>query len=254
METYLNLPVVCSITATCGRHKLLERVVSMLLNQDYKGRYILLVYNNSDIPLILDPGIKNTNIEVKLINNYTDSKTGKPYTSLGAIYNDILSHIPKDVDIVTHSDDDDLFLEDHISRGVEGYIRGTELNMNCRAYKPQQSYFRHPSGIARMGNTLEPSIFVDFSFLLNMGYSLTTTDQHLQWYYPLGNDIFIDPEGKPTLIYNWGDDIPTFKTSGDCSNPNNFNNYRNFSNDHGDQIITPHDVSEYYKLINETVK
>lgn len=233
--------------ATAGRHELCERSLSLFLNQDYPEAK-LLIFQNSDVPQILDPTVDKN--KVILINQYIDSKTNEPYTNLGAIYNDALKYVPDDTDLITHWDDDDLFLPDHISKGVEGYIGATlRSNRPYKAYKPERSYFRHANGIDLTGNTLEPSIFVEANHIREYEYSLTTTEQHLQWYHALGNDLYVDPNGKPTLIYNWGDSIPTFKTSGDFGNPNNFNNYRTFSQRHGDGIITPHDVSEYYDLI-----
>ena len=122
------------------------------------------------------------------------------------------------------------------------------------AYKPAQSYYRHPGGIQLMSNTLEPSIFTSAKHIKEKGYSTTTTDQHLQWVNPLVYEakISVEEDGKPTLIYNWGDtDIPTFKTSGNAGHPNNFKNYRDFSRDHGDQVLIPwskENVQKYYNL------
>lgn len=262
-----NLPKVTCITATCGRHNLMERSMRFFLNQDYEGISQLLIFNNSVVPQkgynIKEQQIRTVTIdngwvlylcdgkEIKLINQSVDSNTGKSYKSLGGIYNDVLKHIDEDTDILVHWDDDDIFLPNHISEGVKGFLKAQALGKI--AYKPRKSYYRHLNGVDLMENVLEPSIFVKAQHIRNFGYSDETTAQHMQWVQPLvsSNMILSDEEGKPTLIYNWGDHIPTFKTSGDPHNKSNFKNYRNFSQDHGDQILIPWskaEVEEYYKI------
>lgn len=242
---------VCAITATCGRHTCVERCLSFFLNQDYVDRH-LLIYQNSEVHQTLDKKIDKS--VVTLVNQHIDSITGKRYETLGAIYNDALKYVPEDTDVIIFMDDDDIFLPNHISNGVEGLKRAMlRSDRPYKAYKPSKAYFRHSAGITEVeGNTMEPSIFVLASHIREYGFSLKTTEQHLQWVHPLVGDgtIFVDPEATSTLIYNWGDNsIPTFKTSGDFHNPHNFENYRNFSQDHGDLILSPQDVSYYYTLV-----
>lgn len=246
--------------ATCGRHKLAERSLRFFLEQDYEYDHTLIIYNNSPVMI---QGLKveeeiPDHKHVVLINHHVDNATGLPYTNLGAIYNDIVAyeHAIIGSDLLTHWDDDDIFLKNHISEGVKGYLGTTDREGSYKAYKPAQSYYRHPGGVELMTNTLEPSMFVEAKHIQEYGYSLETTPQHLQWVNPLVSkgEIFVDPKGAPTLIYNWGDiDIPTFKTSGDAGNPRNFENYRNFSQDHGDRILSPwskESVEKYYKLVS----
>lgn len=252
---------VVAIMATCGRHKLAERSLRFFLDQDYAGWHVLLIYNNSpvqqELQIASSPPANvwsKDNKLIKLINQHIDSQTGQPYTNLGAIYNDAIKQIPdEEADLIVHWDDDDIFLPNHISEGVKGYLRFVEENKI--AYKPDKSYYRYPGGIQLMGNNLEPSVFVKASHIFKYGYSLTTSDQHMTWFNVLLQEgsMAVDKKGPPTLIYNWGDvEIPTFKTSGNAGNPHNFENYRNFSQDHGDQIITPwslETVQKYYNLI-----
>lgn len=245
--------IVCSQTATCGRHKLMERSLRFFLDQDYSGKHILLIYNNSCVEQALAPIELPENKQIILVNNCIDKVTGQPYTNLGAIYRDMLEYIPEEVDVITFSDDDDIFLPNHITEGINGLK--VAISMGKEAYKPAQSYYRHPGGIQLMSNTLEPSIFTTARHIREHGYGQTTTDQHLQWVNPLvyGGKIRVDDFGTPTLIYNWGDtDIPTFKTSGNAGHPNNFKNYRDFSRDHGDQVLIPwkkEEVQKYYDLV-----
>lgn len=245
--------------ATCGRHKLAERSLRFFLDQDYINEHMLLIYNNSDVPQGLwKPSIGELpkNKTVELINMHTSSRTNEKYSNLGDIYNDALKFVPNHIDVIIHWDDDDIFLPNHITKGTEGLFEAwCDSEGKIQAYKPAQSYYRHPGGIQLMANTLEPSIFVSAKHIRQYGYSESTTDQHLQWVNPLvyGGLIKVADDGIPTLIYNWGDtDIPTFKTSGNAGHPNNFKNYRDFSRDHGDRVLIPwkkEEVQKYYDLV-----
>lgn len=261
-------PKVYSICATSGRHQLLERSVACFLAQDYEGEHTLLIYNNSEVGLRLNfdsiadwectiDGLTSSlvflgNKKIVLINNSLDYTTNQQYNNLGAIYTDALSNVPCDIDLITFWDDDDLFLPNHISEGVKGFLKGKKT-----AYKPQFSWFRHTMGVELMNNTLEPSFFIDANFLKNTGFGEETTSQHLRWVHKLQalDGLFVDQEGTPTLIYNWGDlNIPTFKTSGNAGDPNNFQNYRIFSQDHGDRLITPLSPELLQPYYNEVYK
>lgn len=247
---------VTAIMATCGRHKLCERSLKFFIDQGTTDNHTLLIYNNSSVKQNLAPLNLLPNKKVILINNHIDKVTGERYSNLGAIYRDALTYVPADTHIIYHHDDDDIFLPNHISEGLNGFSKGLARNRYSVAYKPERSYFRHAGGVELMGNNLEPSVFIAANHLYKYGYNLTTTDQHMSWFAPLleENRMFVDSNGVSTLIYNWGDtNIPTFKTSGNAGNPSNFDNYRNFSNDHGDLLITPwedRDVKLYYNLVN----
>lgn len=257
------IPSVYCLTATCGRHSCLERLVRFFLDQDFTGDHTLLIYNNSDVSQVLHlPEDLPSNKHIKLVNNHICYTTKTPYQNLGEIYTDMLKLVPDDTDIVCFWDDDDIFLPNHLSEGVRGLFRGSALRLDkaldyiqpALGYKPAKSYYRHDKGIDTVSNTLEPSIFVYTSFIKEHGFYLTTSDQHLKWVEALGNRLYVDQKGKPTLVYNWGDTtIPTFKTSGDPGNPKNFENYRRFSQDHGDGIVVPikpEHSQKYYEQIN----
>ncbi len=235
-----NSPKITAIMATCGRHYCSERSLSLFLNQDYENKH-LLIYQNSHITQTLHPSVDRS--IVSLVNCYVDTLTNLPYSSLGAIYNDAIRHVPEDTDVITFWDDDDLFLEDHLSEGIKGLLKGGKT-----AYKPTFSYFRSLNGVEKAQNTFEPSIFVKADFIKVTGFSNTTTDQHLKWLRPLmeTNDIFIDNDGKSTLIYNWGDSFATYKTSQNSENPNHFEEYKIYSLDHGDQIISRINIDENF--------
>ena len=238
---------VCLITATKNRHRQLERVVRFVLNQT-SDNWVHLIYNNASEILKLDDNLpKNKFI---LINNNISLKTGEPYKTLGEIYTDILKCIPEDCDVINFMDDDDIFLPNHVEEGLKGLERGGLL-----AYKPEKSWFKYAKNKPELAsNTLEPSIFVKSSHVKQYGFSDETTAQHLKWVNPLVYEkkIFADPLGIPTYICDWSQEIPTFKTSGEPNNPNNFLNYSNWSQDKGDGIITPCSQSwaeHYYDII-----
>lgn len=243
---------ICAITATCGRHRCVERALAFFLNQDYKGDHFLLIYNNSEVEQSLPDLTLPNEKKILLINNHINLTTGEPYSNLGDIYTDALSFIPDEYNVFTFADDDDIFLPSHLSQGAAGLQRAHEIGKV--AYKPAKSYYRDPRGISLMSNTLEPSMFVDAKHIRNYGFSPVTTEQHLRWVNPLVSNqtILVDENAPATMIYNWGDEFPTFKTSGNFHHPNNFNNYRDASRDHGDRIITPDpEASLYYALIHE---
>jgi len=239
---------VCCITATKNRHFCIERSLGFFLEQTYTNS-VQLIYNNSCIAQRLNANVSGD--RVILINNCLSHATKKSYTNLGEIYNDAITYIPEDCDVVTFWDDDDIFLSNHIEEGIKGLEKGGKI-----AYKPQKSYYRSVQGIALVQNTLEPSMFIKKEHILQHGFGDVTSSQHYKWLDPLlqQNQLFIDPEGVSTLCYNWGDNFPTFKTSGDPDNPNNFQNYEINSQDIGDKIITPlgkKAIEKYYKQILE---
>jgi len=240
---------VFCLMATCGRHRCAERALTCFLEQDYEGPHTLLIHNNSPISQELSLPELPSHKHVILLNKSTNTHNSR-YNSLGDIYNDSIKNIPSEADLIIHWDDDDIYLPNHISAGVAGY---NAMDKNYIAYKPAHSFFRHADGIGLAQNTLEPSIFVKASHILEHGYSDTTSDQHMQWLEPLNGKIYVNSSGIPTLIYNWGDkDIPTFKTSGNPGNPNNFDNYRNFSQEHGDRILSripKEEIDKYFQQI-----
>jgi hypothetical protein len=242
---------VCSITATCGRNHCLSRAIRFFINQDYTGQHTMLIFNNSniqtDLKLDLEPLPENKRIIV--INQFISSETGQNYNNLGQIYRDALKHVPVECDVITHQDDDDTFLPNHISEGVKGLGRAIEQGMI--AYKPSHSYLRDTElKVSKVQNTLEPSIFVLREHIEKYKYSDKTTEQHLTWVEPLTDQkkILVDPNGVPTLIYDWSGSLDVFKTSGDYTNPQNFNNYRKNSTRFSSSVkpATESEISKFY--------
>lgn len=225
---------VCLITATKNRHKHLERLTRFVLNQTVDS-YVHLIFNNAPTELRLNRNLPSDRFII--INNHISLTTGKPYETLGEIYNDAIKYVPDDCDIINHMDDDDIFLPNHIEEGIKGLEKG-----KTKAYKPQKSWYKHGRNKpVLVENTLEPSIFVDSLHVKQYGYGIESVAQHHKWINPLvyEKQIFVDPDGVPTYMCDWSQEIGTFKTSGDPHNPNNFRNYESWSRDIGDGIITP---------------
>lgn len=246
MEVYL-------ICATYNRHTLLERSVKMFIDQDYVGPHTLLIYNNSPHKEELNVIELPENKKIILINNHIDKSTGKQYENLGGIYNDILEYIPNNV-LVSFWDNDDGFYPFHVTEGVKGWLKGKK-----KAYKPANSYFYTNNTVSSVNNTLEPSIFCIVEHIKKHKFRLSTSDQHLQWVEPLikENELFVDPEGVSSLIYDWNSPVPTYKTSGNPYKEENFSNCRKFSEDVGDQLITPwtdEQIKQYFTNIENVKK
>lgn len=221
----------------------------MFLDQDYQGEHIMLIFDSGPQQELCLPTLP--------ANKQIIYKNVQDFTSVGEKYNKAIDHwITFNPDIVTSWDDDDLFLPNHISEGFKGMMRAYEQNMY--AYKPQKSYYRDKNGIFLVENTLEPSIFVDAEWLKAMGYANVNVKYHQQWLDPLTgrNKILVDPEGIPTLIYNWGSEVPVFKMSGTRdAGVASFLAHQMFSRDFGDGIITPvHSMQEYYDEIKNLKK
>lgn len=230
----MSLKVAC-ITCTAGRLSCLKRNVRMFLEQDYPNA-IQLIYQNSSVPLELGDDVPKG--KVIIVNNHLDLVTGKKYETLGAIYRDAFSFVPTDVDVINHFDDDDFFLPEHISKGVEGLLASGKI-----AYKAKKSIFLQ-RGLAPIltENVMEPSIFVMKEHISKYGYGQETSAQHLQWVGPLvdSEQLHAPIDGTPTLAYNWnalGETV--YKTSGDPNNTENFKNYHTHSQDYGAGILSP---------------
>jgi hypothetical protein len=190
-----------------------------------------------------------------LINNHISKETGEPYKNLREIYDDAMSELTLiKPDLLNIYNDDDMYLPNHISEGVNGYLRA---NANGQiAYKPKQSYvLDYNKSIYLNENVHEQSIFVEFKHVLKYGF-YDDVSQHMKWILPLNdnNKILIDPSGLPTYIYVWNQDIPTYKISGRHDDKTttfeeNFKAYRRFSNDHN-SVLRPLSQEEMSKWLD----
>lgn len=238
-----------------GRHRNVERVLRHFIDQDYKGKHYLLLYNNSPVKQRVDSLPLPDNKIVILINNHIDRKTGVEYTNTGDIFRDAVDSLPADTNMVCWMDSDDQFMPKHLSSGVEGMKKAKRLG--CLAYKPYYSYFLYENRIELMHNTLEPSIFVDYKYVKNEGFHPKACTYHQRWLDLLivRKQIFVDPDGTPTLLYNWEEGHGNHKISGMGDEEFNFEAHRKWETDYGDGILSPAsqlEVDKYYTLAKGT--
>lgn len=246
----MSLPNIFGLCCTYGRHTVLERLVKSFIDQDYKGSHTLLIYNNSPVEQRLHDIDLPENKKITLINNSKDLSTGESYSSTGAVFRDALNFIPDSCEIVAIMDDDDIYLPEHITKGVDGIKRAKKLGK--KVYKPYYSYFKTSKGIELQHNNMEPSSFILTDYIKEKGFKLTSVDYHDGWLQDAkdNNLLYIDPQGEPTFIYDWSGEFKVHKISGDMFNPENFRNHLIYSGDHGDNVLTPWNDSQikpYYK-------
>lgn len=235
--------VVCAITAFCGRHREAGRIIRNYIDQDYKGSSFLLLYNNSPQPkgkLQLSDIPLPSNKAIILVNNDKDLVTGKAYLNTGAIFRDALTFVPEGSECITFMDSDDLFLPQHLSAGVEGMKKAK--NLGCLAYKPYNSFFLWENKCRLLHNTLEPSIFVDYKYVQSEGFHPKSVTYHQKWIDVLTSrkQLFVDPSGPPTLLYNWSENHGNHKISGGADDEFNFEAHRKWETDYAkDGILSP---------------
>lgn len=245
-------PSVLMLACTYNRHRLLERMMTSFLDQDYGGDMALLIYNTGH-PTSLGRFNSKANQAIQLINNSKDYKTGEPYTSVGNKQRDALSKAYQ-ADIIVHSCDDDYFLPNHISKGVEGLLKSPGM----MGYKPYWSWYRGELEKAvPTANTMEPSIFMWKEFVDLHKYEDNSVNFHNGWLTPItvNNLINIDMDGAPTYVYDWSGESPAWKLSGSgYDNAENFNNSQGFEKDYGDGVLRPlgeEVMNFYYNLVKK---
>lgn len=231
----------------------MKRLVRFYMDQDYRGRSLLFIYNNSPATQKLDTeAIKLTgNKAVILINNSLDLRTRKTYKCVGDIHRDALELASQNCtpEIVTFFEDDNFYLPNHISQGMKGMFKAYLKNM--LGYKPHQSYFNCDTGIALQVDTFEPSFFIDYNFIKEHGFSKTSVSFHYKWIERLLDlgKLFVDTKGRPTFIYNWGEN----NLSGQRKDSQAaILNHRAQNKDTGNGIITPiskEEAKRIYRIV-----
>lgn len=246
---------VCLVTCFYGRAEKVERILRMFLDQDYTGGLTLLLFNNSPYEQILDDIQLPENKRIILVNNKYDLETGEDYTNTGDIFRDALTFVPPKTDVVNFFDSDDVFLPNHVTEGVRGCYKAFK-NYQL-AYKPYYSYFIYQEKLTLEHNTLEPSIFVNFRTVQDIGFNQTSATYHQKWELQLKHKglMLIDPVGVSTLIYDWGKGHNTFKISGSGDDTIvNLKKHREYETDFGDGVLTPcqeYITNQYYKRVEE---
>jgi hypothetical protein len=245
-----------------GRHEKVERIIRCFINQDYTGEVELLLYNNSNVSQTLDyeqiMPLLSENKNIRLVNNHIDLQTKEPYTNVGDIFRDALTFVDKDTIVINFFDSDDIFLPNHAREGMLGFTEGTKnpknVGPNTKAYKPYYSYYVHGDNkIELSNNNMEPSIFLYFQYVEQLGFSKTPASYHQQWLTPIqrAGCVYEPKDGVPTFIYDWGKGHNTHKISGLGDSIDNFEAHRQYECDFGDGILSacsPEIVEKYYDL------
>jgi glycosyltransferase involved in cell wall biosynthesis len=224
-----KLPKVSAVMCTYKRFKCVERAMNCFLAQDYKGEKELIIFN-TDVqnPYFYDDRMKS--LGVIIVNKNIDSVTNEPYTNVGAIRRDALTHATGDYTITW--DDDDIFLPYFIRQGIDRIIE-----TGLPSFKPEQSFFYSGDSLRLVKNTLEASIVVDIKKVRDYGYLLETGKEGLAWYTKMRDNKELNENDSiylPSYCFNWndGDSMNAqHKQSGDIDNPNNFANHKEASKD-----------------------
>jgi len=110
-----DCPAVTCLCPTYGRFKRLRDAVACFLLQDYPNKR-LLILNDAPVPICLLPsGFDLQPLAIAIINTPIRCKT------LGHKRQALLE--AASTPLVAHWDDDDLYLPDHLSKGVQALLR-----------------------------------------------------------------------------------------------------------------------------------
>lgn len=238
---------ISCVMCTYGRFNIVQRSLSFFMDQDYPNKE-LIIFNTAPTPLVLDNTLMNKNI--KIINNSISYETKLPYTNIGDIRKDALTHATGN--IYSCWDDDDFFMPYHLTQSIKYLIKTKK-----KAWKPKFSWWSQDGGqtFERMGNHLEASVlvYIDQVFFLKK-----TGDEHLGWFKNLLSigqlDESMDVAPFESYCYVWGDELAMHKQSGDINNPNNFENHKRESTDFGTAPLKYIDVSKHYYNVWKTEK
>jgi glycosyltransferase involved in cell wall biosynthesis len=222
-----KLPKVSAVMCTYRRFKCVERAVNCFLAQDYNGEKELIIYNTDVEHPYLE--FKGSN-QIKVINNNIDSITNEPYTNVGAIRRDAITHATGHYHVTW--DDDDVFLPFFMRQGIDKILAS-----GIPSYKPEKSFFYSGDHLRLVKNTLEASVIADINKVREYGFLLETGKEGLGWYTKMRDNRELDENDSnylPSYCFNWQDGAimnAGHKQSGDIDNPDNFSNHKKASTD-----------------------
>jgi glycosyltransferase involved in cell wall biosynthesis len=222
-----KLPKVSAVMCTYRRFKCVERAVNCFLAQDYNGEKELIIYSTD----VEHPyGEFKGSTQIKVVNNNIDSITNEPYTNVGAIRRDALTHATGDY-VITW-DDDDVWLPFFMRQGIDKILAS-----GIPSYKPEKSFFYSGDNLRLVKNTLEASVIADIHKVREYGFLLETGKEGLGWYTKMRDNRELDENDSyylPSYCFNWQDGAimgAGHKQSGDIDNPDNFSNHKKASTD-----------------------
>jgi len=215
----------------------------------------LIIYNTDvEYPIILSHNIPSKRI--KVINNNTDYLTRKPYSNMGAIRRDSLSHASGQFYICW--DDDDIFLPWNNQQCIDNI-----LNSHFWAWKPYSSMAQIGNNPPHIScNVMEASIISRIDKIREFGFKdHLGGGEHLSWVKNFEDlkKIKVDKNSIPAYSFNWSDtpEVGGHKNSGTIKNKNNFNIHKKGCTDKHTRPIEIVDVSKeiekYANLINENL-
>ncbi len=241
---------IAGLTCTKGRFSYLRRVLSCFLSQQYDDK-LLLIYNNASIPIKMDP-IEN----VKLINNNIDYVTKQPYSDVGSIFRDALTHIPADVDYVSIMDDDDIYLPRHFSRAAEFFSAD---KAGYKVWKPGYYFFKRSLldvEYLHSNNNLEASCIIDHSFLKKHGFEINASvTYNLRWLNAARREnlVFLDSKNiEPSYCYEFSQgDLTHVSHISDTFSKEQFDQRVNETSDFGkDESLIPWPPDQLQKFFD----
>lgn len=219
---------VSCVQATFRRFKCVEQTYNFYLAQKFEGDKELIIFNtDEEHPYNQTEELTKNNVII--VNNGIDYITKLPYTNVGAIRRDALTHATGDYFVTW--DDDDIFLPFFLQQAID---RMKETGLP--SFKPQQSFFKS-NGIKLCQNTLEASVVSDMNLIRKYGFLMETGKEGLSWYTQMRDNKELNEHDTyylPSYCFNWGDGAAMnagHKQSGDINNPNNFENHKLASND-----------------------
>lgn len=221
------------VTCTYRRMTCVENILAMFLGQDYSDLSELILFNtDADYPFILE----TPNPRIVVVNNAIDYLTKSPYTNVGAIRRDALTHATGDA--YCCADDDDWYAPWYTRQGANGLLRSGR-----KAWKPKQSLFRTDEGIKMVQNTLEASVIVDMAELRKLGFALHSGKEGLAWYSPLRDAGQLDENEKvwvPSYAFDWSSNPGAIhKQSGNIDALDNFEVHKTRTQDFAFRPLRP---------------
>jgi glycosyltransferase involved in cell wall biosynthesis len=215
---------ISAVMCTYGRFHFVERQINNFLRQTYRSKELIIYNTDDESPYELNPYMQQ--FGVKVINNNIDYITGEPYTNVGAIRRDALTHASGDYYICF--DDDDVHLPWFMQQGIDR-IEQTGLPF----FKPKMSFFHSGNHLRLVKNTMEASVLCDMDKVREYGFLLETGKEGLGWYTQARDKRELDENDDyfiPSYCFDWNSN-PTnsfqHRQSGDIDNPNNFENHKN---------------------------
>lgn len=219
---------ISCVQTTFRRFKCVEQTYNFFLAQDYTGEKELIIFNtDEEHPYVQTEELTQNNVIV--VNNGVDYITKLPYTNVGAIRRDALTHATGDYFVTW--DDDDIFMPYFLRQAID---RMSETKLP--SFKPKMSFFKGSSLVLCM-NTLEASVVSDINLIRKYGFLLETGKEGLGWYTKMRDNKELEQYDNyyiPSYCFNWADGASMnagHKQSGDIDNPNNFENHKKASND-----------------------